>query len=169
MILKPYTTRRNIHVKIEMTPEQTDAHWRTRLFLHVCQKIKGACTHDDGYIINVRKILRIHDHYISRLNGMVVFSLDAIAECILPKTGDMIDVVVDMIFPHGVFCHHQMLRMMMPATRCGGLIIRQEFSTNSLYNPSTHQSIRKGDVLSVFIEDVRFENDLYSCIVSYKS
>jgi DNA-directed RNA polymerase subunit E'/Rpb7 len=165
--MKPYLTQRTIDLKMEMKPEQVDEHWETRLFLGICHKFQGRCTRQDGYLVSIRKILRIDDQHITRTNGNILFYVRVLAECILPKTGDCLDAMVDMIFPHGVFCHHHMLRMMMPMVHCKHFQIRQEFSTNSLYHPRTKQSIRKGDTVRVVIQDVRFENDLYSCIVSF--
>lgn len=152
-----------------MMPAQIDRHWKTNLFLQICQKFQGKCTRQDGYILHVKKITKIYDQYITRIHGMVLFFVEVLAECLLPKVGDRIDAIVDMIFNHGVFCHHQMLRMMMPLVKCKTFLVRQEFSTNSLYDPSTKKIVRKGDVLQVIIEDVRFENDLYSCIVSLQN
>lgn len=164
--MKPYVSQRKIKVKVEITPEKIDENWRTNLFLMVGDKFKGKCTHEDGYIINIKKIATIYDQHIKRNSGNVLFYIDIIADCILPKVGDHLEAVVDMIFPHGVFCHHHMLRMMMPIVKCKDFHIRQEFSTNSLFNPHTKQVIKKGDIVPIVIDDVRFENDLYSCIVS---
>lgn len=164
--MKPYFTKRKVNIKIEMTPEQVDENWRTRLYLCICQKFQGKCTRDDGYIVNIKKITKIYDQHIKRTTGFVLFFVEILAECILPKIGDNLDAIVDMIFPHGVFCHHHILRMMMPLVKCKTLQIRQEFSTNSLYDPHSKKVVRKGDIIRVTIDDVRFENDLYSCIVS---
>lgn len=161
-----YVSKRRINLKVEVPPAQVDKNWRTSLFLQVCQKFQGRCTREDGYILRIQKIEHIYDQTIKRTNGVVLFFVRVLAECILPKRGDTVGAVVDMIFPHGVFCHHHMLRMMMPITKCKDFHLRQEFSTKSLYNPHTHTTIRKGDTISVVIEDVRFENDFYSCIVS---
>lgn len=166
--MKPYFSKRKIRVKVEMMPEQIDSQWHTHLFVQLCNKFQGKCTREDGYIIHINKIIRIHDQYIT-IHGMVLFFVEILAKCILPKIGDPIDVMIDMIFNHGVFCHHQMLRMMMPSVKCQPLQIRQEFSTNSLYNPLSKHVVRKGDILTVMIDDVRFENDLYSCIVSFQN
>lgn len=164
--MKPYISRRKMKIKIEMRPDQVDHNWRTHLFLNVCQKFQGSCTRQDGYIISVKKIVKIFDQCIKRTSGVVLFFIEILAECILPKTGDQLEAIVDMIFPHGVFCHHHMLRMMMPINKCHNFHIRQEFSTKSLFNPHTKTVIRKGDIIHVTIDDVRFENDFYSCIVS---
>lgn len=165
-MMKPYISLRNIKVKIEMTPEQINKNWRVSLFLNICQKFKGKCTKDDGYIFNIKKIIRIYDQCIKRSSGVVLFFVEISAECIVPKIGESLDAIVDMIFPHGVFCHHNMLRMMMPIAKCKNFHIRQEFSTNSLYDPLTKTLVRKGDIIRVLIDDIRYENDLYSCIVS---
>lgn len=153
---------------MEIPPEQVDTNWRSNLFLSVSQKFQGKCTKEDGYIIHIQKITKIYDQYIKRTSGVVMFFLEVLAECILPRVGDSIEAVVDIIFSHGVFCHYHMLRMMMPIVKCPNFHIRPEFSTNSLYNPHTKKIIKNGDTISVVIDDVRFENDLYSCIVSMK-
>lgn len=165
--MKPYFSQRKIKVKIEMVPENIDCHWQNHLFLQICNKFQGKCTREDGYILHIKKINKIYDQYIT-IHGKILFFVEVLAKCILPKIGDCIDVIIDMIFNHGVFCHHQMLRMMMPSTKCD-LQIRHEFSTNSLYDLRSKRVLRKGDVLTVLIEDVRFENDLYSCIVSFQN
>lgn len=165
--MKSYVSKRKIHFKMEMPPEQVDENWKSRLFLMLCNKLQGKCSQDHGYITTVRKIIRIHDQYISRINGSIIFVLDILADCILPKVGDYIESSIDMIFPHGVFCRHHMMRMMMPMVKRKHLHVRQEFSTNSLYDPLSKKVFRKGDTLPVVIDDVRFEHDLYTCIVSY--
>ena len=161
-------SKRKIQLKVEMKPEQVDHNWRSNLFLSICHKYQGKCTKEDGYIINIKKINKIYDQHIKRTNGVVLFFVEIMAECILPQVGDTLEAVVDMIFPHGVFCHYHMLRMMMPVIKCPNFHIRQEFSTNSLFNPQTKHLIRKSDIIRVVIDDVRFENELYSCIVSLK-
>lgn len=165
--MKSYLSNRKIKVKVEMMPEQINHQWKLYLFSQLCQKYQGKCTRDDGYIVQVKKILKIYDQYVT-IHGKILFFLEILTECILPKIGDCIDVTIDMIFSHGVFCHHKMLRMMMPFVKCKPLQFRQEFSTNSLFHPYTKQIMRKGDVMRVLIDDVRFENDFYSCIVSFQ-
>lgn len=161
--MRPYLCQRDICLKVELKPCQLDQDWKTHLYHTICLKHQNKCTRQDGYIIHILHISNINDQYITRTNGHVMFVVNIQADCILPKIGDELDAVVDMIFPHGVFCHHQMLRMMMP--KCKQLQIRQEFSTNSLFHVHSKKVIRKGDIIRVVIDDVRFENDLYSCIV----
>ena len=161
--MQPYLCRRNIHLKVELKPSQINKDWRSHLYDTICLKYQEKCTRQDGFIITIKKVSTIYDQYITRTNGHVLFVLDIQADCILPKSGDELDAIVDMIFPHGVFCHHHMLRMMMP--KCKHLQVRQEFSTNSLFHVHSKKVIRKGDTIRVVIDDVRFENDLYSCIV----
>lgn len=165
--MKPYISQRKIQLKIEMPPQHVDENWRSHLFLRVCHKLQGKCTQEHGYITMIRKIIRIDDQHISRINGSIIFSLQVLADCLLPKVGDCIETTIDMIFPHGVFCRHNMMRMMMPMVKRKHLHIRQEFSTNSLYDSHSKKIFRKGDILPVMIEDIRFEHELYTCIVSY--
>lgn len=155
---------RKITLKVEILPEHADADWRSHLFHTACLKTQGKCSREHGYILRIHRITKLHDQFISRTNGTIIFLVEVLADCILPRVGDRLDAVVDMIFPHGVFCHYDVLRMMMPLSK-HNLQVRNDFSTNVLHNPRTHATIRKGDTLPVIVDDVRFENDLYSCIV----
>jgi len=164
--MQSYLKKKVIDVKTTIQPQYVDKDWRKNLLFNVRKKFEGKCTIDDGYIINVKRIVKITDQRIARLNGNIEFDLSIVIERVLPKIDDRMEVVIDMIFPHGVFCHHMMLRMMMPISKCGKFTMRQEFSTNSLVCKDTKKVFRKGDLVPIIINDVRFENDLYSCIVS---
>lgn len=157
--------RRNIKLKVEVAPEHVGADWRAHLFGTACLRTQGRCSREHGYITRIHRITKLHDHFISRTNGTVIFLIEVLASCILPRVGDRLDAVVDMIFPHGVFCHYDVLRMMMPLGGHNNLRVRNDFSTNVLHDPRTNTITRKGDTLPVIVDDVRFENDLYSCIV----
>jgi hypothetical protein len=101
-----------------------------------------------------------------RIGGKIRFIIDIWAEILKPEIGKKMEVEVDMVTPHGLFCRFKMLRMLLPIGNCTGFNLRQDFSNNSIHNPLTQQTIRKGDTIQVQVKNVRYENDLYSCIVS---
>lgn len=157
--------RKKIQTTVLMPPSSMGKEWKKNVFDEVCKKMVGTCTQDDGYITSIKKIVSIHDQHITRVNGYVRFRISVIANVILPTVGESIQVVVDMIFPHGVFCYYRMIRVMLPLSKCHGFVLKPEFSMIHLVHTATKITIKKGDTIPVMIDDARYENDLYSCIV----
>ena len=157
---------RVIRTSIQLPPEQMSMEWKKNLTEAVEKSLVGKCIKEYGYVMRIDKFMKIVDQQITRLDGNIRFHLDIQVTSILPVIGEKIEAVIEMIFPHGVFCSHHAMRMMLPINRCAEYTLRHEFSTISLYRPSDGHVLRKTDCIPVVIEDIRFENDLYSCIVS---
>lgn len=149
-----------------LLPDEITSEWKKNLMDKINKTMAGRCTYEHGYIIKIMSIHRIIDQQITRIDGNLRFYLDVRLVALRPEISKVIDATVEMIFPNGIFCHYRMMRMMLPFSMCPGFSIRHEFSMICATNPSTVQTIRKNDIIRVRIEDIRFENNLYSCIVS---
>lgn len=155
-----------IRTSIIVPPQMMGKDWKEKLFEKISKEIIGKCTQEHGYILAVHKIVNILDQTIMRTGGKIRFTVDFEGEILKPLLGDTLEVEVDMITPHGLFCRFKMLRMLLPLNNCGDYLFRQDFSCSTLYHHQTQQIVKKGDKIKVKVENVRFENDLYSCIVS---
>lgn len=158
--------KKKINTTLLLSPSEIDADWKEHLLVKVRSMLSGKCMHEHGYILHVYKITKILDQHITRIDGYIRFFLTILVAAMKPNVGDEIDATVEMIFPHGIFCFYKMMRMMVPISKCHGLTIRHDFSMTCLHNPSLNITIRKNNIIHVRIDDVRFENDFYSCIVS---
>ena len=160
------TQTKIIRVSSIISPDMMGSDWKEKVFEKITTEWTGKCTKEHGYILNISKIEKVVDQTIMRIGGKIRFTLDVWAEILKPEFGKQMEVEIDMITPHGLFCRFKMLRMLLPIGNCNGYILRQDFSSNCLVHPSTQQTIRKGGKIKVVVENVRYENDLYSCIVS---
>ena len=160
------TPRKMIRTSIIISPEMMGKDWKAHLFEKLNKELVGKCTQEYGYILKVDKIQRVVDQSIMRTGGKIRFTIDFWGETLKPEIGKQLDVGIDMITPHGLFCRFKMLRMLLPLNNCAGYILRQDFSSSCLVNNLKNHVIRKGETIQVKIENVRFENELYSCIVS---
>jgi len=155
-----------ISTSILLSPSDLDSWWRERLIDRLRSTMTGKCLHDHGYILEIQRIVRITDQVLTRIDGRARFFIDILVVLMKPVVGAEIDATVEMIFPHGIFCCYRMMRMMIPLSKCPGFTIRHDFSMISIVNVSTGVVIRKNDTIRVRIRDIRFENDLYSCIAA---
>lgn len=158
-----------ITTTIFLQPHHMGSSWRAHLEKAINDDMIGKCTVDHGYIIKVLNIHKILDQSITRVDGNIRFQLQLLAQILLPKIGEEFEATIELIFPHGVFCVHKMLRMIIPITRCHPFVIRQDFSNLHLHDPSSGRILRKDDPIRVVISDIRFENNFYSCIADLKT
>lgn len=155
-----------IRLSYIVSPDLMGKQWKAKLFEKMSQDITGKCTQENGYILALLRLDKVVDQTIMRTGGKVRFTVDMEASVLKPNVGEELEAEIDMITPHGLFCRHKMLRMLLPLSNCPDFILRQDFSSTNLYNPHQNKSFRKGDTIHVKVENVRFENDLYTCIVS---
>jgi len=149
-----------------LPPREIGPDWKKNLEAALGQSMLGSCTVEHGYIISIRRVVRIVDQMITRLDGNVKFFLDVEAVVLRPSIGQEVDAFIEMIFPHGVFCSFKMLRMMIPLSMCAGFEISRTFTESCLMRRKENLILRKGDKVRVKIQDVRFENNQYTCLAS---
>ena len=130
------------------------------------KQFEGKCTKEYGYLIKIDDISKLLEQVVMRTGGGIRCLVDVWSETLKPTVGAEIDATIDLISPHGIFCRFLKLRMRLPLKNCGSFAIRQDFSSTSLVDPETKKTIKKQDVIRVKVQDVRFENDRYTCLVS---
>ena len=71
--------------------------------LKVKNVYENECTHENGYILKVNKIVSIKDNYISNVNSSIIFVLDIDVEVLKPDINSIYVDKVSMIFSGGLF------------------------------------------------------------------
>ena len=71
------------------------------------EKIKtisnNECTKENGYVLDVKKIIDIVDNYISNVNSEIIFIVNIEAEILKPEINKEFTDKVSMIFSGGIF------------------------------------------------------------------
>lgn len=155
-----------IRLSVIVSPDIMGKDWKTKMNEALGKQFEGKCTKEYGYLIKINEISRLLEQVIMRTGGGIRCLVDVWAETLKPEVGDEIEATIDLITPHGVFCRFRELRMLLPLKNCGSFSIRQDFSSSSLVDQETKKTIKKHDVIRVQVQDVRFENDRYTCLVS---
>ena len=77
------------------------------IYKYILEKVKtmtkNECTKDNGYILDVIRITKIKDNYISNVNCENIFIVEFEVENLKPEIGKQFTGKVCMIFPGGVF------------------------------------------------------------------
>jgi len=95
----------------------------------------------------------------------VYFLVEVEIFCYLPKIGDRLDILVEFVFNHGIFGAFEKIKVLVPIQSCQNWEFLQEFTELILFEKDNpHNKIRKGDIITIEIQNIRFEKENYSCL-----
>jgi len=137
-----------------------DSDIKIHLFAKIKEIMKNECTKDYGYILEVKRILKIEDNYISSANCGNVFTVLFEVENLKPEDGKQFKGKVCMIFGTGIFINIQnKQKVLIPITNLKDYIFNQTEKT--FKKGST--VIEEGNILNVYITGTRYSNKKFSC------
>ena len=147
----------HINQKVSIASKYLDNNIEKHILDKLKKTMEGKCTLDNGYIINVNKIINLGENKIGRANSLVVFNLTYEAEILRPQKGDILFGTVCMIFHHGIFVNvKEKMKVLIPATSMSSYVYNQ---IDNSFGP-----ISKGIDISIEIVMIKYEKKQFSCI-----
>lgn len=132
---------------------------------HILDKLKktmtGKCTLNDGYIIEVKRIVALGENRIGCANSLVIFEVTYEAEIIKPEKGQNMSGKVCMVFQHGIFvdvCGK--MKVLVPAASMSTYTYSSD--DNSFESPDN--TIVHGVEIEIEIVMTKYEKKQFSCI-----
>jgi len=118
------------------------------------------CSKDNGYILDIKKIIKIKDNYISNVNSDVIFILDIDVDTLKPEINDILSDKVSMVFGGGLFISiKDKIKVLIPVNSLHGYTFDQ--STKTFVKDK--KIIKENDVVKVKISGVKYSNKNFSC------
>lgn len=118
------------------------------------------CSKDHGYILDIEKIIKIKDNYISNVNSDVIFILDIDVVTLKPEINDILSDKVSMVFGGGLFISiKDKIKVLIPVNSLPGYTFDQ--STKTFVKDKN--IIKENDVVKVKISGVKYSNKNFSC------
>jgi DNA-directed RNA polymerase subunit E'/Rpb7 len=132
---------------------------------HLLNKLRkekiGKCTAEEGYIINIFKMPKILDNYLSSANSNAIFSIEYEAEYLKPIKDSIMTGIVCMVFKHGVLVEIEgRMQILIPTCQISGFKFDDELSVFS----NSVDVIQIDDVVNVKISQVKYQNKGFECI-----
>ena len=147
--------------KICMDPEYLDKNINKNILIKIKDITNNECTKDIGYFINIIKINKIKDNYISP-NCENIFIVEFEAEILKPEIGKNFKGEVCMIFSGGVFLNiKNKLKVLIPSNS----LKEYEFNQidNCYINKKNNKTINVKDELYVSISGSKYSKKNFSC------
>jgi DNA-directed RNA polymerase subunit E'/Rpb7 len=132
--------------------------------VHLLEKIKktilNECTKDYGYILDVKRIIKINDNYISNANCDIIFSVLFEVENLKPENGKQFKGEVCMIFGGGIFINiKNKQKVLIPITNLKDYTYNQSEKTFK----KGSKIIKENDVLELIITGTKYSKQKFSC------
>lgn len=132
---------------------------------HILEKIlfvcKDECDKSYGYILNVNKVVKVKDNYISNVDSNAIFIVDIEILSLLPKINDVYSDKVSMIFSGGLFINYKnKIKILIPIS---SLDDYSYDSTNKILKGPKKTSIKENDTIKVKITGVKYSKKNFSC------
>ena len=162
------TTVLNIEKKICLPPESFDKNIKTHIFNKLKQDLENTCSKEYGYILEVNKLLKIKDNYISS-NCENIFIVDVEIVNLKPEIEKEFQGTICMIFSGGIFINvKNKLKVLVPTS----YIIDYKFNQDKnifINNENADIAIKQGDNLHVLISGIKYSKQNFSCFGKLKS
>lgn len=134
------------------------------LRIHILNKLKeniiNECTKDHGYILDIKKLLKIKDNYISNVNCDNIFLVEFLAETLKPEIGKRFDGEVCMVFPGGIFLNIKgKQKVLIPITTLNKYI----YDSVNKSCKKDKKIIKEGDTIKVEITGTKYSKQSFSC------
>lgn len=149
-----------LHRQICLEPKYLDQH----LIQHLLETIKtsyiGTCTRQDGYIIDILRLVEITNNTISNANSEIIFSVRFEAKLLKPQIGDQFKEQILMVSEDGIFVEiNKDLAVLIPASRLSEYTFDEE--TDSFVSSSN--TLSEGKEVEIELEGIEYSNNTFSC------
>jgi len=122
--------------------------------------MENECTKEHGYIIEVKRIIRIKDNWISSANSDIVFNVIFEAETLKPEIGLQLQGEVCMIFPNGILLNIQnKLKFLIPLESLKGYVLNRV----EMCFDKEQKKIQNGDALTVEVVEIKYKENNFMC------
>lgn len=147
--------------KISIQAMYLDSNIKLHLLNKIKKSMEGKCTFNDGYIIEVKRIISIGDNTIGCANSLVIFNVTYEAEVLKPEDGSILTGKVCMVFQHGIFVDIRgKMKVLVPAASISGYVYQEDKNVFI-----KNDKIIENDLdVSIEIMKTKYEKKQFSCI-----
>lgn len=151
-----------INKRICINPEFLGKTLNKNIFDFLKEITKNECTRDNGYIIDVKKLNKIKNNYISGNNCELIFEVEILVEILKPEINKIFKDRVCMIFSGGIFIDVKgKFKVLIPLSSLENFVFNQE--KKNFTNTKTSLVIKESDLIDVKITGVKFSKKNFSC------
>jgi DNA-directed RNA polymerase subunit E'/Rpb7 len=148
-----------INKKISIESQYLNKNIKDNILKKLKEMLKDECTKENGYFIDIIRINKIKDNYISS-NCENIFDIEFEAEILKPEKDKIFEGDICMIFSGGIFVNiKNKIKVLIPLNSL------TEYSFNSKNNSfiKNKKELKQGDIIYVLISGTKYNKKNFSC------
>ena len=150
-----------IQKRICLEPEFLDSNFKKNIFDRLKKLTVNECSKEYGYILDIVKLIKIKDNYVSNATSEIVFEVMFEIETLKPEIDKVFTGDVCMIFVGGLFLNiKNKIKVLIPITSMKDYKFDQ---VDKVFIKKDKTVIKQGDVLNVKITGIKYSKKNYSC------
>ena len=149
-----------IERRICVDPQYLNKNIKHAIFEKIKESSKNECTKENGYILDVIKIIKIKDNYISNVNSEIVFIVEFEVITLKPDIGKKLSGNVCMVFSGGLFINiKDKIKVLVPINSLKNYNFGP--AKKNFFNKTN--TIKEGDLISIVITGIKYSKKNFSC------
>ena len=149
-----------IEKRICLDHENLNSDIRKCIYEKIKESINNECTKEHGYILGVKRLIKIKDNYISNVNCDNIFIVEIEAYTLKPEIGKKFKGEVCMIFNGGIFLNiKNKQKVLIPVST----LKNYSYDTTNRRFQNNKKQISVGDEINVEITGTKYSKQSFSC------
>jgi DNA-directed RNA polymerase subunit E'/Rpb7 len=149
-----------VQKRICLEPEFLNSKLKQNIFDKLKKSTMNECSKEFGYILNIVRLVKIIDNYVSNASSEIVFEVMFEIETLKPEIGKVFTGDVCMVFVGGIFLNiKNKIKVLIPITT----MKEYKFDQALKIFKKDKTVIKQGDILNVKITGIKYSKKNYSC------
>lgn len=149
-----------IEKRICIEQDKLDTNISKYILEKIQKMVKNECTKENGYILDVKRMIEIKDNYISNVNCDTIFVVTFEVETLKPEVGKHLEGEVFMVFGSGIFINvKNKQKILIPITTLKDYV----FNSEEKCFIKGEKKIEIGDNLKVVVTGVKYTKHSFHC------
>lgn len=158
----------NIETNICVEPYYFNSNIYTHIFDKIKNNLEDTCTKEYGYILEVKKLIKIKDNYISS-NCEHIFIVCIEILNLKPEIGKEFEGIICMIFSEGIFINiKDKLKVLVPVSYIKDYKYNQDKNI-FINNNNENDFFKQNDKVNVIISGIKYSKQNFSCFGNIKN
>jgi DNA-directed RNA polymerase II subunit RPB7 len=158
-LVERFSQERILHSHVVVPPHALKYNLHYVIQDRLSRSLRGKCTEENGFIMELKRITAISEGVIDRKNGAVHYDVDFVAKILRPQTGDVLEAVVSRVFKIGVFADLGPLSIFVPLSHMPKTLQFETLPVPSFREESTKNILKPGSEVRVKIEKIAMLDD----------
>jgi DNA-directed RNA polymerase subunit E'/Rpb7 len=154
-----------VETKVYLEPENVNDNYEAYLLSKLRQNLEKSANESIGIIKSIDAIENVKDSRIMENSTFIIFTVEVKIERYMPNVNDVLNIFITKLTSYGIFYAEEQIRILIPNTYMPEhYVLEKDNNSFVLKNTKNEMIYTDGDLLSIKINEIKFEKNGFSCL-----